>query len=65
MMKGCLCNILNAREEKLLDAEGRLIIRLICNTCGRVLDSEVLGKSASVQSRYEERAGGDAALEAS
>jgi len=36
------CSILNAREEKLLDADGRLILRLICNACGHVLDSEVI-----------------------
>jgi hypothetical protein len=41
-MRGCLCSILNAREEKLLDGEGRLILRLICNACGHVLDSELL-----------------------
>lgn len=41
-MRGCLCSILNAREEKLLDGDGRLILRLICNACGHVLDSEVL-----------------------
>ena len=39
------CSILNAREEKLLDADGRLILRLICNACGHVLDSEVLETS--------------------
>lgn len=42
-MRGCLCSILNAREEKLLDGEGRVILRLICNACGHVLDSEVIG----------------------
>jgi hypothetical protein len=41
-MRGCVCSILNAREEKLLDGEGKLILRLICNACGHVLDSEVL-----------------------
>ena len=38
----CTCSILNAREEKLLDDEGRVQVRLICSRCGAVLDSEVL-----------------------
>lgn len=40
--RDCTCSILNAREEKLLDDEGRVQVRLICNRCGTVLDSEVL-----------------------
>lgn len=40
--RDCACSILNAREEKLLDEEGRVQIRLICNRCGAVLDSEVI-----------------------
>jgi len=40
--RDCSCSILNAREEKLLDDEGRVQVRLICNRCGAVLDSEVL-----------------------
>jgi hypothetical protein len=38
----CSCSILQAREEKLLDDEGRVQVRLICNRCGTVLDSEVI-----------------------
>lgn len=38
----CSCSILQAREEKLLDDEGRVQVRLICNRCGTVLDSEVV-----------------------
>ena len=38
----CKCSILNAREEKLLDDEGRVEIRLVCNRCGTVLDSEII-----------------------
>ena len=38
----CSCSILSAREEKLLDDEGRVEVRLICNRCGNLLDSEVL-----------------------
>lgn len=40
--RDCACSILNAREEKLLDDESRVQVRLICNRCGTVLDSEVL-----------------------
>lgn len=50
-MRGCLCSILNAREEKLLDGEGRLILRLICNACGHVLDSELLPREPEVDLR--------------
>lgn len=38
----CACSILNAREEKLLDDDGRVQVRLICSRCGTVLDSETL-----------------------
>ena len=40
--RDCACSILNAREEKLLDDEGRVQVRLICSRCGAILDSEVL-----------------------
>ena len=43
--RDCTCSILNAREEKLLDDEGRVQIRLICNRCGTVLDSEIVPPS--------------------
>jgi len=42
VFRDCSCSILNAREEKLLDDEGRVQIRLICNRCGTVLDSEIV-----------------------
>jgi hypothetical protein len=47
------CTILNAREEKLLDGDGRLILRLICNACGHVLDSEVLEDRNDRAPRFE------------
>ncbi|MBL8840484.1 MAG: hypothetical protein JNL90_03025 [Planctomycetes bacterium] len=56
----CACSILNAREEKLLDDEGRVQVRLICNRCGTVLDSEIVGlpvrRRPSVSSRSEAEA---------
>ena len=59
----CSCSILNAREEKLLDDEGRLQVRLICNRCGTVLDSEVvpfsaLRSKAAVRDQAEAAEGG-------
>jgi hypothetical protein len=38
----CKCSILNAREERLLDDESRVQVRLVCNRCGTILDAEVL-----------------------
>ena len=42
VFRDCSCSILNAREKKLLDDEKRVQVRLICNQCGTVLDSEIL-----------------------
>ncbi len=39
--RDCSCSILNAREEKLLDDEGQVQVRLVCTRCGAVLDSEI------------------------
>ena len=52
----CRCSILNAREEKLLDDEGRVQVRLICNRCGRVLDSEVVSAAPESVPEREESA---------
>ncbi len=41
----CKCSIMNAREEKLMDDEGRVQVRLICNSCGTILDSEIIPAS--------------------
>jgi len=38
----CQCSILDAREERLLDDSGCVELRLICNRCGSVLDSETV-----------------------
>lgn len=40
-MRGCSCSIFDTREERLIEQDGRIIHRLICNICGRVLDSKV------------------------
>ena len=36
----CRCSILDAREEQLMDDEGVVQLRLVCNDCGAVLDAE-------------------------
>jgi hypothetical protein len=50
------CSILNAREEKLLDGDGRLILRLICNACGHVLDSEVIDRGPRLTAPEDDEA---------
>jgi hypothetical protein len=40
-MRECFCSIFDTREERLIEEDGRVIHRLICNVCGRVLDSKV------------------------
>lgn len=62
--RDCSCSILNAREEKLLDDEGRVQVRLICNRCGAVLDSEVLpvmrrGTEATLRAHGQEAEAAD------
>ena len=39
-MKECFCSIFNTREECIVEEDGRVLHRLICNICGRVLDSK-------------------------
>ena len=58
-MKSCVCSILNAREEKLLDGEGQLIVRLICNSCGRVLDSEIVVTDEGAGANTRSTSGGN------
>jgi len=38
-MDSCLCTIFDTREERLVEDDGRITYRLICNICGSVLDS--------------------------
>jgi len=57
----CSCSILQAREEKLLDDEGRVQVRLICNRCGTVLDSEVIPFAAVRRQVSASRAEAEAA----
>ena len=50
-MKECLCSIFNTREERLIEEDGRIIRRLICNICGRILDSKVEKEHAVLNKR--------------
>lgn len=40
-MGACLCSIFDTREERLVEENGRIVYRLICNICGSVLDSRI------------------------
>lgn len=40
-MGACLCSIFDTREERLVEEDGRIVYRLICNICGSILDSRV------------------------
>ena len=52
-MKECLCSIFNTREEHLVEEDGRIIRRLICNICGRVLDSKVENEPALLKRKNQ------------
>ena len=41
-MESCPCSIFDVREEQILEANGSLCIRLICNVCGSILDSKMI-----------------------
>lgn len=41
-MESCRCSIFDVREEQILEANGCLHVRLICNLCGAVLDTKML-----------------------
>ena len=41
-MESCPCSIFDVREEQILEVNGCLHVRLICNLCGAVLDTKML-----------------------
>jgi len=41
-MQSCPCSIFDVREEQILEANGCLSVRLICNMCSTELDSKVV-----------------------
>jgi hypothetical protein len=44
----CSCTILDVRREQILEASGRLWVRLVCNVCGVTIDSEQVSVGPSV-----------------
>ena len=63
-MKTCMCSIFDTREERIIEEDGRNLRRLICNVCGRVLDTIVDSDTRALRKRRimtgesEEREGG-------
>lgn len=39
-MASCRCSILDVRQDKVLENNGRSWVQLVCNVCGAVLDSK-------------------------
>lgn len=62
-MESCPCSIFDVREEQILESNGRLCVRLICNLCGTMLDSKIVRDAEP--SRRPVRHGDDFAVEAS
>lgn len=61
-MKECFCSIFDTREERIIEEDGRVIRRLICNICGCVLDSKMENDSGVLKksSRASGERGGEA-----
>jgi hypothetical protein len=45
-MKSCHCSILDVREEQIYEPSGSLEVRLICNICGKILESRLIAQAA-------------------
>ena len=41
-MQSCPCSIFDVREEQILEANGSLSVRLICNMCSTELDAKIV-----------------------
>ena len=54
-MKECFCSIFNTREECIIEEDGRVLHRLICNICGRVLDSKEVNED-QIMNKEQEKA---------
>jgi hypothetical protein len=50
-MKTCMCSIFDTREERIIEEDGRNLRRLICNVCGRVLDTIVDSDTRTLRKR--------------
>ncbi|MBU0754121.1 MAG: hypothetical protein KJ645_03210 [Planctomycetes bacterium] len=63
-MGACLCSIFDTREERLVEEDGRIVYRLICNICGSILDSRIefdgLAFKKNQESRGEKESGATA-----
>lgn len=44
----CPCSIFDVREEQILETSGALRVRLVCNVCGRMIDSKVVDRGVDV-----------------
>jgi len=51
VMTECTCSIFNTREERIIEDDGRILRRLICNLCGRVLDSKEEVEQSGLKNR--------------
>ena len=58
-MKECLCSIFDTREERLVEPDGRVIRRLICNVCGRILDSKEEKEPVSTETKKGSQGNGE------
>jgi len=56
-MKECFCSIFDTREERLVEEDGRVVFRLICNICGTLLDSRVEYESLAMSQKKEDKEG--------
>lgn len=58
-MAECSCSIFNTREEKIIEDDGRILRRLICNICGKVLDCKEEPKHRRCLSDKNSKSGGE------
>lgn len=63
-MESCPCSIFDVREEQILETNGTLCIRLICNVCGSVLDSKLISETQKPAAGLRDRDDEGLAVEA-
>jgi len=47
----CPCSIFDVREEQILETTGALRVRLVCNVCGKMIDSKVVDRGGDAGER--------------
>lgn len=47
----CPCSIFDVREEQILETSGALRVRLVCNVCGKMIDSKVVDRGGEATER--------------